>query len=197
MSQTQPEATAPTPRSEEGPQEEMRVFYIMNHPRLIRFVTRRVGLRKDAEDVCQDIWRMFFVKYDEFAAHKEPTRMLYRIAQCRIADFWRRRGNIQEDLMTADVLDASIGGTPWAVQFTEGVERRLDVSRAVAALPPRQREALLLHHVDALTVCETAGLMGISENTVKKLLKNALSALRTTTPLDGYGATMTRREERR
>ncbi|MEK8168826.1 sigma-70 family RNA polymerase sigma factor [Streptomyces sp. M19] len=68
------------------------------------------------------------------------------------------------------------------------VDGRIDTTRALAALPPRQREALHLHYVDDLTVAQTATLMGVSVNGVKNLLKKALERLRTTVFLDSYGA---------
>ena len=49
--------------------EAMRRFYVAQHPRLLQFVTRRVGDEKEAEDVCQETWRVFFFGYDNSLLH--------------------------------------------------------------------------------------------------------------------------------
>ncbi len=54
----------------------------------------------------------------------------------------------------------------------------LAVRAAVAALPKRMRTAVVLHHMIALPVAETAAAMGVSENTVKTLLRLGLARLR-------------------
>jgi RNA polymerase sigma-70 factor (ECF subfamily) len=67
------------------------------------------------------------------------------------------------------------------------IDSRIDLERALAALPPRQREALHLHYVDDLTVAVTGMLMGVSVNAVKKLVKKALQTLRAIGLLGSYG----------
>jgi RNA polymerase sigma-70 factor (ECF subfamily) len=56
-----------------------------------------------------------------------------------------------------------------------------DLARLASALddlPPRQREAVQLHHLRGLTLEETAGRMGLSKDAVAGLLFRALKALR-------------------
>jgi len=53
----------------------------------------------------------------------------------------------------------------------------LDVRAAVAQLPRRQREAVVLHYLMDLDVVTTASLLGVSEGTVKTALSRARRAL--------------------
>lgn len=55
---------------------------------------------------------------------------------------------------------------------------RLDVQRALAALPVKQRAVIVLRYWLDLSVTETATLLGISEGTVKSHTARALTALR-------------------
>jgi RNA polymerase sigma factor (sigma-70 family) len=141
----------------------------------------------DAEDVCQDIWQIFFVKYlDSAMVIGDSAKVLYPIARYRIAEFWRRCGRTQEDPLEGEslaLLAESLRSDPSACV---GSDRKVDLKRALAMLPPRQREALHLHYVDDLKVAQTSTLMGVAENTVKKLLKQGLEALRMTSLLDTY-----------
>jgi RNA polymerase sigma-70 factor (sigma-E family) len=54
---------------------------------------------------------------------------------------------------------------------------RSDVRKALADLPARQREAVVLRYYGGLTESQTADLMGISVGTVKSSCSRALSAL--------------------
>lgn len=172
---------------QEDHREAMRCFYYEHHPTLLGFVARRVASPMDAEDVCQDIWQVFFVKYSAYAAmNGRSARVLYPIARYRIAEFWRRRGRAHEELLGErglTLLAESLCSDPGTYLSADS---KLDIERALSALPPRQREALHLHYVDDLKVTQTATLMGIAENTVKKLLKNGLEMLRASTVLDTY-----------
>jgi RNA polymerase sigma factor (sigma-70 family) len=54
----------------------------------------------------------------------------------------------------------------------------MDVRRALAALPPRQRAAVVLRYWEDLPVAETAAALGCSEGTVKSQVAKGLGALR-------------------
>ncbi|HTG48051.1 MAG TPA: RNA polymerase sigma factor [Actinomycetota bacterium] len=54
---------------------------------------------------------------------------------------------------------------------------RLDVERALATLPRRQREVVVLHYYLGLPVSEISALRGISEGTVKSTLHRARHAM--------------------
>lgn len=56
---------------------------------------------------------------------------------------------------------------------------RIDVERAVARLPRRQRQVITLHYLADLSVAEVAAVLGVSESSVKTHLGAARSALRT------------------
>ena len=55
---------------------------------------------------------------------------------------------------------------------------RIDVERAVARLPRRQRQAVTLHYLADLSVAEVAAVLGIAESSVKTHLGAARAALR-------------------
>jgi RNA polymerase sigma factor (sigma-70 family) len=60
----------------------------------------------------------------------------------------------------------------------------VDVTRALVALPRRQRDAVVLRYFLELTTAETAEAMGTSEGTVKSQLSKARAHLEVTLALD-------------
>jgi RNA polymerase sigma factor (sigma-70 family) len=55
----------------------------------------------------------------------------------------------------------------------EAVEQRNEVRRAIAALPPGQREAVVLFYLSGMTCAETAAMLGIAPGAVKTRLHKA------------------------
>lgn len=57
-----------------------------------------------------------------------------------------------------------------AADHAATIDDRDDVSRALAGLPLQLRTALVLHYYDDLSVAEAAGVMRVSQGTVKRYL---------------------------
>ena len=64
-----------------------------------------------------------------------------------------------------------------------GSEDRLDLLRALATLPPRQRAVVVLRYYEDLTEAQTAEALGIAVGTVKSQHAKALATLRGRTDL--------------
>jgi RNA polymerase sigma factor (sigma-70 family) len=62
--------------------------------------------------------------------------------------------------------------------FDARTEESLDLLRALAALPTRQRAAVVLRFYGDLSVAETAQVLGCSPGTVKSHTSRGLDALR-------------------
>ncbi len=141
---------------------------------------RLLGNREEAEDVIQET----FITFLDKAATDPPANpggWLHRVAVNQCLDRLRRRQRYPEDAIEA----APEGAAP----PSRGL--RLDLERAVAALPDGAREVLLLHDVEGLKHREIAEQLGISIGGSKSQLFRARALVRTTlepTPPEAGGA---------
>jgi RNA polymerase sigma-70 factor (ECF subfamily) len=134
---------------------------------------RYLGDRSRAEDVAQEA----FLKILDAAPSYEPTAKfttyLYNVVWRLCIDRYRKKAALQWDPSIPHQADAD---PPDArMQRRETAER---VRRALSALPPRQRMALVLQHYEEMSYAEIAEALECSPSAVGALLTRARDALR-------------------
>jgi RNA polymerase sigma factor (sigma-70 family) len=155
---------------------------------LERFIAGRVrGDPQAVEDLFQQTI-MYVVAYHDreggLPAGEEAIRLLFKIAQRRIINWYERAG--KADLYPSDA--ALLTEAAASVELIdEIVARRLDVARALVRLTPLQQRALVLVYVDDQDYQLAAAVMGISINGLKKHLRSAKARARQLDELTGYG----------
>lgn len=152
----------------------VRVLVARKLPRLLALATRMLGDRSEAEDVAQETflriwnhaprWRDGEARFDTW---------LYRVVLNLCHD--RLRGRREEPV---DVLPEVPDTQPEPAAHAELRSRDASVRRALAALPPRQREALVLQYYQDMSNVEAANLMGITVEALESLLARARRNLR-------------------
>ena len=131
------------------------------------YVSRRIRPREDAEDVTQET---FVAAFREFGRAKgDPRLWLYGIARRKLADMHRKRSR------KAPSTSAAL---PSAQSVAETQEATEVLRTLIGRLPTDQREAILLQHLEELSLAEIATVMGRSHKSVKGLLARAKETLR-------------------
>jgi len=145
-------------------------------PRLLGFAAWMLADRTEAEDVTQEamlrLWRMA-PGWQQGGAR--VSTWLFRVASNLCLDRLRksRPRGLEE---VAEPEDAA----PGAVARLIEADRMLALDRALAALPDRQRQAVVLRHIEGLTNPEIAAVMDIGVEAVESLVargKKGLTAL--------------------
>src|SRR3954453_19775175 len=134
--------------------------------RVFRLAYRLCGNRADAEDLTQDVFVKVFRSLDTYTPGTFEG-WLPRITTTLFLDRARRRARIRFDLL-GDRSEATVLGripAPEQVSF-EGVFDP-DVERALDALAPQFRAAVVLCDIEGLTYEEVADVLGLKLGPVR------------------------------
>jgi|SRR5580704_13644139 RNA polymerase sigma-70 factor (sigma-E family) len=167
-----PPAGAPAGDLGSGPEAAVTALYQEHALGLTRLALVLTGDAQAAQDIVQDA---FCGLHRRWGHLRDPGQALPYVRSavlngCR-SEFRRRRS----DRRNLGPPEPPAWSAESAVLASE--ERR-EVLRALAALPPRQREALVLRYFHDLSEAEMASAMRVSRGTVKSTTARGLAALR-------------------
>ena len=139
----------------------------------LRFATRMLGSRHDAEDATQEA---LLRAYRALASYESDTPFrtwLFAILvnRCRTALLQRGR------YLRRVVADDEVLGRATSNDSAASTELRVEIERAVAMLEPDQREAFLLKYVEQLSYEEIASATGVGISALKMRVKRACERL--------------------
>lgn len=142
-------------------------------PRVLRFAARMLSDPAEAEDVTQEaLLRLWRIAPDWRRDEAQVSTWLYRVARNLCTDRLRRKRPLGLDA-APEVED----DRPGALARLQAAERAKALDRALSRLPDRQREAVVLRHIEGLTNPEIAEVMEISVEAVESLTARGKRAL--------------------
>jgi RNA polymerase sigma-70 factor (ECF subfamily) len=176
----QAELTAvPRVPGEEPEERSFHAFFTAHYDRLARALFLLSGDAGEAEDLAQEAMVRVYERWSRVAAMSSPQGFLYRTAlnlhrsRLRKVVTRRKRGS-DAPTAPADPADAAVASD--------------EVARALAALPPGQREAVVLVSWLGLSDEEAGRVLQIEPVSVRSRLSRARSAIRQTLNDDDDGA---------
>ena len=157
-------------------EEEFRAFAASAMPRLRRLAHASCRDPHRADDLVQATLEKMYAAWPRVhgvaSPHAYARTVLVRTLISEQRRHWWSREVSTEDAALDDLMaprPSADGG------FSD---TRMDIEAALSALPHRQRLAVVLRHLEDLSVAEVAQLMGCSEGTVKSTTSDGLRALR-------------------
>ena len=147
--------------------------------RVYAVLVRATGRPQEADDLFQETW----IRVARGAAGFDPTRQfaswVARIAT-NVAIDWMRAAGTRAGVNAEEPEASSHAASP-APLASEAMEvevERRRLAAALANLPERMREAILLRYFEGLSEHAMSTQLGVPSGTVKSRLSNAVSALR-------------------
>ncbi|WP_435311856.1 RNA polymerase sigma factor [Primorskyibacter sedentarius] len=142
-------------------------------PKVLGHAYRLLGDRAEAEDVAQEaMLRLWRVAADWRQGEAKVSTWLYRVVANLCTDRLRKRRSVDIDSIP-EPEDPAIG----AEQGLQEVARAEALQAALQTLPERQRQAVVLRHIEGLGNPEIAEIMDISPRAVESLTARGKRAL--------------------
>lgn len=143
------------------------------YARCLRFALHMLANRSDAEEAVQDTFVRVYRALPGYEERESFEPWLFRILanRCRSAGARERRRS--EFVEFGEVPDRANDR-----RHDETIAWREEIARALATLPPEQREAFLMRHVEDLTYDDMAVATGAGISALKMRVKRACDALR-------------------
>ena len=165
-----------------GDRAAARAVTVRLTPVALRVAQRMLGDAAEAEDVAQEaMLRLWRAAPGWREGEAKVTTWLYRVTANLCTDRLRRRRTVALDAV-AEPED----GRPGAVQGMIAADRMAALQAALDALPDRQRQAVVLRHLEGLSNPEIAEVMEIAVEAVESLTARGKRAL--AAALDGRRA---------
>jgi RNA polymerase sigma factor (sigma-70 family) len=149
-------------------------LYAAHHAEIYSYLGRMLRDDELAADLTQETFVKAFRALDTLVDRNRARAWLYQIAGRTALDELRRRRIVRFIPWTGE----SRGSGDSAEELVLRGRLSAEMERALAAIPPRQRQALLLAEVHELTGLELAAALDVSHVAARALLTRARESLR-------------------
>jgi RNA polymerase sigma-70 factor (ECF subfamily) len=149
-------------------------LFAAHHSEIYAYLSRMVRDDELAADLTQDAFIKAYRAYDTLEDPNRARAWLYQIAGRTALDELRRRKIVRFVPWTGE----SRGSAASAEELVMRARLSGDLERALAKIPERQRQALLLSELNDMTGLELAEAMGVSHVAARALLTRGRESLR-------------------
>lgn len=163
-------------RIKSGDAAAFEALYQQHATRLYNLASRMSGAAGEAEDLLQDIFLLAYRKVGSYRGESSLGTWLYRLAMNHCLDVLRNRQTRMGQV--TDSMDEPAAAPVAAPAPVLSTVSRIDLERAIVALPPACRAAFLLHDVEGFGHQEVAEILGVSEGTSKSQVHKARLRIR-------------------
>jgi RNA polymerase sigma-70 factor, ECF subfamily len=146
--------------------QDFAAFYAATYDSLCVQLYAHTGEMAEAQDVVQEAFCRAFDRWQTLSAYDDPVAWVRKVAWNLATSRWRR--------MRTAMAFARRHREEWV---SEPDPVRLDLTQALAQLPQRQRQAVVLHYLGGLSLQEIATLTSAPIGTVKTWLRRARTKL--------------------
>ena len=169
----EPEVPSLVARASEGDVSAFETMYRKYSGRVFGLCLSLTRNRSEAEELAQDAWVRAWQRLRTFRGNAKFGTWMHRLTVNLLLD--RRRSDARRRARTVSLEDDARAGARATPTPTPGL--RLDLERAVKALPEGARLVFVLHEVEGLKHREIAKQLDVAVGTVKAQLHRARKLL--------------------
>ena len=157
--------------------EEQKQAFIALYDSLSSAIFRhcffRLSSRERALEISQEAFMKVWEYFDKGTDIKNPSALVYRVANNLIVDEYRRKKMVSLDLLQEEGFDVGDGEQ-------EKVMERMELDKvriAVSKIPEKYRQVVTLRFVEGLSPKEIGVIVNRTENAVSVQLNRAIKML--------------------
>lgn len=139
-----------------------------HEPPLRSYLRQSLPSFADVDDIVQDCFARM-LRARRTGTVRSPKPLLFAIARNAVRDFFHRRGRAELIPITENAEFAVLEDEGDVVELVCRRQELALLTDAIASLPERCREVLLLRKIKGMSQKEIAALLGIAEHTVEAL----------------------------
>lgn len=147
-------------------------LYAQHHAWLLAWLRGKLRCPHSAADLAHDTFVRALTARQPGEGLAEPRAYLTTLAQRVLFSHWRRR-ELEQAYLQALASAAPHSQAPSAEELAVLREVLEAIDRLLGGLPPKVRQAFLLHRIDERTQAQIARDMGLSLATVERYIKRA------------------------
>ncbi len=150
-------------------EEQFRVFYELTARPIRAYLGRTTGDERLADDLLQEAYYKFLRCHAVFESDDHRRNYLFRIATNLVRDH-RRRPRVE--IAASPAMQEAVAA-PADANTADRAAARIDLSRAMEHLKPRERSLLWLAYAQGWSHQEIAGALGVKTASLKGMLFRA------------------------
>jgi RNA polymerase sigma-70 factor (ECF subfamily) len=170
-------------RVKEGDGASFGVLLEKHRTSVVHFLYRMVQNQGVAEELAQEVFLRVYRSRSTYEPTAKFTTWLFRIAthlalnSLRDGKYERLQEHLDDD--SSELPVRQVSDTRPSVEQSMVYQARLEeIRRAIAALPEKQRAAVLMHKYEEMEYSQISKVLNCSESAVKSLLFRAYETLR-------------------
>lgn len=159
-----------------GNTESFRCLYTFYQPKIFAFSLRYLKVVEDAEGITQEVFIELWKNREKIDVNLSLGSFLFTIARNKIIDHFRKLQ--KQQLYTNYIRHYVETSDSDLLDYPENPVEKKNLVSAIKQMPEKRKIVFLLSKKFGLSRKEIADFLGISENTVKNQLQEALHFLR-------------------
>ena len=167
--------------------DKINEVYKRERRRLLGYIRNKISDNLDAEDILQDVFYQLTIGFQDIRTVEYITAWLYRVADNRITDLFRKKKSIPFSSMEQSLHDdegpisleeiiPDLGSSP----EEEEIKRMIweVIEKTLAELPEEQSSVFIANEFDEISFNEISAKTGIGVNTLISRKRYAVLAIR-------------------